>query len=530
MIYTKHGQNGMMSAPHHLAAEAGANVLRAGGNAVEAMVAAAATIAVVYPHMNSIGGDGFWIISEPGKEPVGIDACGPAAALATRDAYKNAGCAAIPARGPLAALSVAGTVGGWEMALEAASSWGKAMPLRDILADAVGHAQSGVSVTMGQQKLTREKLDELKAVPGFAQTYLSSAGDVLEEGAVLKQAALAATLERLGQAGLDDFYRGDVARALTGGLESSGSFVRLGDLEAYRPLPVTPLCVGLGCGKIYNMPPPTQGVSALMILALFERLGVTEAESFEHIHGLIEATKQAFILRDAHVTDPAHMSVDAAAWLQPDFLDARAQDIDRGRAMAWPHVAKPGDTIWMGAADKSGRVVSFIQSTYWEYGSGVVVPGTGVVWQNRGMSFSLDAAHPNTLVPGKRPFHTLIPAFASLGDGRRMAYGNMGGEGQPQTQAAVFTRHVMFGTPLQEAISAPRWLLGRTWGEDTTSLKLENRFDGALVEKLIAAGHDVELMDPFTSTMGHAGAVSVSQSGAFEGASDPRSDGAAVAL
>jgi gamma-glutamyltranspeptidase/glutathione hydrolase len=530
MIHTKHGRGGMMSAPHHLAAEAGAGVLRAGGNAVEAMVAAAATIAVVYPHMNSIGGDGFWIISEPGKEPIGIDACGPAAGLATCDAYKEAGCDIIPARGPLAALSIAGTVGGWASALEAASGWGKPIPLGDILADAVSHGVAGVSVTLGQQKLTQEKLGEVKDVAGFAQTYLSPEGDVLKEGALLKQPALAATLERLGQAGLDDFYRGDVARTLAIGLENAGSFIRLNDLETYRPLRVTPLSVDMNCGRLYNMPPPTQGVSALMILALFERLGVTEGESFDHIHGLIEATKQAFLLRNAHVTDPAYMDADASSWLQEEFLDARANDIDMARALPWPQESHPGDTIWMGAADRNGRVVSFIQSTYWEYGCGVVVPETGIVWQNRGTSFSLDPAHHNALVAGKRPFHTLIPALARLTDGRTLAYGNMGGEGQPQTQAAVFSRHVLFGMPLQEAISAPRWLLGRTWGDQTTSLKLESRFDGALVEKLIAAGHDVEMMEPYTGTMGHAGAVSVSRSGAFEGASDPRSDGAAVAL
>jgi len=530
MIYTKHGQNGMISAPHHLAAEAGANVLRAGGNAVEAMVAAAAAIAVVYPHMNSIGGDGFWIISEPGKEPIGIDACGPAAKLASRDAYKKFGCDAIPARGPLAALTVAGTVSGWSAALEAASGWGKAMPLSDILADAIAHARGGVSVTRGQEELTRDKFDELKAVAGFAETYCTANGEVLVEGAALKQSALAATLERLGEVGLDDFYRGDIARSLADGLERAGSFVRLDDIEAYRARRTAPLSVGLKSGRIYNMPPPTQGVSSLMILALFERLGVEVGEGFEHIHGLVEATKQAFLLRNAHVTDPVHMNIDAASWLKSDFLDACAKDIEMSHAMPWPHVPKPGDTIWMGAADQSGRVVSFIQSTYWEYGSGVVVPGTGVVWQNRGMSFSLDPAHPNTLEPGKRPFHTLNPALARLQDGRTLAYGNMGGEGQPQTQAAVFSRHVMYGVPLQEAITAPRWLLGRTWGDDTTSLKLESRFDDALIKRLIAAGHDVELLEPFTSTMGHAGAVSVSPYGAFEGASDPRSDGAAVAL
>jgi len=530
MIYTRHGLNGMVSAPHHLAAEAGASVLRAGGNAVEAMIASAAAIAVVYPHMNSMGGDGFWIISEPGKDPVGIDACGPAARLATPEAYGEAGFEAIPARGPKAALTVAGTVGGWASALEAAQGWGKALPLSDLLADAIKHAHDGVSTTRGQALLTRDKLSELKDVPGFADTYLDDGGNVIPEGGILRQPNLAATLERLVEAGLGDYYRGELARTFAKGFEANDSFLRLDDLEAFRPLRTKPLTVGLECGQLYNMPPPTQGVSALMILALFERLGVKNAESFEHIHGLVEATKRAFLLRNAYVTDPAYMETPADAWLKSDFLDAEAQKIDMKKAMPWPHVPKKGDTIWMGAADSSGRVVSFIQSTYWEYGSGMVMPETGVVWQNRGMSFSLDATHPNALVPGKRPFHTLIPALARLNDGRTLAYGNMGGEGQPQSQAAVFSRHVLFGQPMQEAITAPRWLLGRTWGDDTTSLKLESRFDSALVESLISAGHDVEVLEPFTSTMGHAGAVSVSADGIFEGASDPRSDGSAVGL
>ena len=462
--------------------------------------------------------------------PISIDACGPAAARATRDFYADAGCEAIPARGPLAALTVAGTVGGWRAALEAAASWGAALPLGDLLASAIGHAKEGVSVTLGQADLTQAKRDELKDVPGFAETYLNGKGEAPGEGDVLVQDKLAATLARLAEAGLDDFYRGDVARALAGGLEKIGSPVRLSDLEAYRPLNTAPLTVSLKSGRVFNMPPPTQGVASLMILGLFDRLGITEAEGFDHIHGLVESTKQAFILRDQYVTDPAYMPVSAEDWLTSAFLDERAGRIDRARALPWPHVPKPGDTIWMGAADGEGRVVSFIQSIYWEYGSGIVPDGTGVHWQNRGMSFSLDPAHPNTLEPGKRPFHTLNPALAKLKDGRTLAYGNMGGEGQPQSQSAVFSRHVMFGQPLQEAITAPRWLLGRTWGDETTSLKLEGRFDPALVEALEGAGHDVEILEDFTSVMGHAGGVSVNADGRYEGASDPRSDGTAVGL
>ena len=520
----------MVSAPHHLAAEAGADILRAGGNAVEAMVAAAAAIAVVYPHMNAIGGDGFWLIAEPGKDPVGIDASGGAAGLASIDFYREQGLEQIPARGPLAALTCAGTVAGWGAALRHASTWGKALPLEELMAAAVRHGKEGVCVTRGQEGLTREKLPELLDSPGFAATYLDAGGEVLPEGALLKQPALAASLEQLGRAGFDDFYRGDLARSLAKGLESVGSPLRLSDLEAYLARPVEPLSVEIGSGKLYNMPPPTQGVSSLMILALFDRLGVREAESFDHIHGLVEATKQAFILRNASLADPKVMTTDPKAWLQSAFLDALAAGIDRERALAWPHQPKPGDTIWMGAADAEGRVVSFIQSVYWEYGSGVVVPDTGILWQNRGTAFSLDPAHHNHLQPGLRPFHTLNPALARLKDGRTLAYGNMGGEGQPQSQSAVYSRHVLFGQDLQQAVTAPRWLLGRTWGENTTTLKLESRFDPALVEALKSAGHEVEVLEPFTSTMGHAGAVAVSPEGRYEGASDPRSDGDAVAL
>jgi gamma-glutamyltranspeptidase/glutathione hydrolase len=519
----------MISAPHHLAAEAGAQVLREGGNAVEAMVAAAACIAVVYPHMNAVGGDGFWLIAEPGKEPLGVEACGQAAGLATIGFYKDQGLTEIPSRGPLAALTVAGTVGGWAEALKAAAPWGRALPLARLLAPAVEHGRKGVGITAGQESLTREKLSQLADVPGFAKVFLAG-GVVPQEGETQRQPTLAATLEQLSDAGLDDFYRGDLARSIAKDMERLGAPIRLADLEAYEARRVAPLSVALESGRLYNMPPPTQGVSSLMILALFERLRVRKAESFEHIHGLVEAAKQAFLLRNAHVTDPAEMSVAASDWLKPALLDELAGRIDPSRALPWPYEPKPGDTIWMGAADAEGRVVSFIQSVYWEFGSGLVLPESGLLWQNRGTAFSLDPAHHNCLKPGKRPFHTLNPALARLKDGRTLAYGNMGGEGQPQSQSAVYSRHVMFGQGLQEAVTAPRWLLGRTWGENSTTLKLESRFDPALVDKLKAAGHQVELLEPFTSTMGHAGAVSVSGDRRFLGASDPRSDGDAVAL
>ena len=523
MIHTLTALGGMFVAPHHLAAQAGRDVLRDGGNAVEAMVAAAAAIAVVYPHMNAIGGDGFWLIHEPGKEPVAISACGPAAALADLDFYADHD--AIPSRGPLAALTVAGTIGGWAKALDLAAAWGPALPLPRLLADGIRHAHHGIAVTESQTALTREKFDGLKDVPGFAQTHLVN-GQPPAVGHILKQATLGRTLEQLAERGLDDFYRGELAARIGAELERVGSPLRASDLAAYQAQVVEPLSVRLNDSTVYNLPPPTQGLSALMILGLFERLGVTEGEGFAHVHGLVEATKRAFRVRERVVTDPQRLPADPKGFLKPAALNELAAEIDREKALPWPDVAAPGDTIWMGCIDAQGRAVSFIQSVYWEFGSGVVLQDTGIVWQNRGTSFSLDPKALNVLKPGMRPFHTLNPSLALFDDGRVMPYGTMGGEGQPQTQAAVFTRYARFGQGLQQAVTAPRWLLGRTWGDETTSLKLESRFDPALIDALKAAGHQVEVFDePFSDTMGHAGALVRHPNGVIEGAADPRSDG-----
>ena len=208
--------------------------------------------------------------------------------------------------------------------------------------------------------------------------------------------------------------------------------------------------------------------------------------------------------------------------------DLSARDIDPARALTWPQPAVPGDTVWLGAVDGEGRAVSFIQSIYWEFGSGLVLPDSGVLWQNRGTSFSLSDVGPNVLAPGRKPFHTIQPAMALLADGRVMPYGAMGGEGQPQTQAMVFSRHVLHGQGLQEAVTAPRWLLGRTWGAETTSLRIENRFDPAVIAALRGAGHELEEIGPFDEVMGHAGALVHHPDGLIEGAADPRGDGQAA--
>ncbi|HMK71616.1 MAG TPA: gamma-glutamyltransferase [Xanthobacteraceae bacterium] len=521
-------RRGVVCAPHFGAVDAGRSILAEGGNALEAMVAMAAAIAVVYPHMNHIGGDGFWLIREPSARVRAIMAPGPAAMAARLEFYR--GRETIPPRGPLAALTVPGAVGGWMLALEAANANGAKLPLDVLLAPAIGHARNGYAVSRSQERLTQDNLAALAPVPGFAATFLVD-GKPPPAGAVLKQEALAGTLSHLAHAGLDDFYRGDVGREIAADLAHISSPLTREDLTRYRAALAEPLHVELPDATVYNTDAPTQGIASLLILALFARLGVTEAEGFDHIHGLVEATKRALRVRDRVVTDPNALAHALDRCLELRFIAGEVMKIDRRKAARWPLTAGEGDTVWMGAADASGLVVSYIQSLYWEFGSGCVLPRTGVLMQNRGISFSLQRGALNLLAPGRLPFHTLNPALAILKDGRIMAYGTMGGDAQPQTQGALFTRHVSFGQPLAEAIDRPRWVLGRTWGEARTKLRMEQRFAAGVVDQLAAAGHELEVLpDAYSDVMGHAGAVVLHPDGTLEGAHDPRADGGAAGV
>lgn len=524
-LATVTGSKGMVTAPHWLAAEAGLSVLQDGGNAVEATVAVAACLAVVYPHMTGIGGDGFWVIHEPDGAVHGIHGCGGAAGAASLELY--AGLDAVPFRGPLAANTVAGTISGWAAALESA---GGSLPLSRLLRDAIAHGETGVGVTAGHAAIAAAKGPELRVQPGAYATTFEPEGRPLHEGDVLRQPVLAQTLRRLCEEGLESFYTGPLAADIAADLAALGSPVSAADLAAHEATRPAPLTTRLRDCELWNSAPPTQGFASLVILALFDRLAAGAADGFDHVHGLVEATKQAFLLRDVHVGDPAYHDFDWQGLLfDPVALDELAARIDPAKALAWPQPPQWGDTCWFGAADGEGRVVSAIQSTYFEFGSGLVLPRTGITWQNRGSSFRLAADGWNALKPGRKPFHTLNPALARFDDGRVMAYGTMGGEGQPQTQAALFSRYARFGVDLQAAISAPRWLLGRTWGEQSTTLKLEDGFDPALYAALAAAGHDVERVGPLTATMGHAGAIVRHGDGRLEGATDPRSDGGVAA-
>ena len=522
-----------VAAPHHLASEAGRAILAEGGNAVEAMVAMAAAIAVVYPHMNGIGGDGFWLVMTPkGRTPNKvhyIEACGYAGALATRARYRERELAAIPPRGPDAALTVPGAVGGWQVALELAKAMGGRLPLDVLLHNAIGCAQGGYPQSKSEAGYIWRDTDALLKAPGFAAQYQVD-GKTPEAGAIRHAKALGATLAHLSKNGLDDFYRGDVAREMALDLERIGSPVTREDLRKYEARTREPLSLKLKGRTLYNAPPPTQGLASLVMLGIFDALGGRGDDSFAHLHALVEAAKRAFAIRDRVCTDFARLCHDPKSFLTPAAIAREAARIDMRRAAPFPLAAGDGDTIWMGVIDAAGNAVSYIQSIFWEYGSGCVLPRTGVLMQNRGMAFSLDAKAVNPLEPGRRPFHTLNPALALYADGAVMPYGSMGGDGQPQFQAQVFTR-IESGMGLAAAIDAPRILLGKTWGAASPSLKLENRFDPSLVSALGKAGHVVEVSPhAYASSFGHAGALRRFPRGEVEAAHDPRSDGGAAGI
>lgn len=528
---------GMVVAPHYLAAETGLNILREGGNAVEAAVATAATLSVVYPHMTGLGGDAFWTIYDPASGRVTcVDGSGLSGQRVGPDYLRDCGHDSLPQRGPAAMLTCPGAVSGWSKALELARGWDSPLALDCLLEEAAYYAEHGYPVSGGQAAYLTEKADELRGWPGFSSHFLDN-GQAPTPHSRHKQPALARTLRRLALEGLDSFYRGSLAQSIAAELADLGAPLALDDLAAQHGLVTAPLEVEVSGARIYNTPPPSQGVASLLILGIYDALTSAaeqrgergKTDGFALVHDLVECTKQAFLLRDAHVADPGHLRRYMPELLKPEYMRELAGVVDRSRATAWQTGPGAGDTVWFGVIDSAGRAVSCIQSIYFEFGSGVVLPETGLTWHNRGLGFSLDSAHPNYIGPRKRPFHTLNPALALFADGRVMPYGCMGGEGQPQSQAAVFARYAWLGYDLQAAIAAPRWVLGRTWGDSDASLKIEDNFSPEIKSALHTAGHVVTEIKAFNDLMGHAGALVRHPDGLIEGASDPRCDGLAAA-
>ena len=530
---------GMVTSPHYLATQAGVDILRKGGTALDAAIAVAAVLAVVYPQMCGIGGDNFWLAHEAATGTMhGINASGRSGEKATREFFTQKGLSAIPLRGPLAACTVPGVVSGWDAAHTLSRLWGSPLSLADLLQDAIALAVEGFAVTPSLAYWLHEdcKTDprgyrQLQNQPGFANTFLPT-GKPAHVGQRLRLPELAATLGLLAHEGPRSFYEGELAERMTRWLADNGGLLTARDFAQHDAETVTPLSVRYRGLEACNLPPNTQGVASLSILNILEHMDVASlAEgSAEHIHAVVEATKLAFAERDAYVTDPDFAQIPLEHMLSPAHGRELAQRIRMDRALEPANLLEPkGDTCWFGVVDAQGNAVSAIQSIFHDFGAGIVAGDTGVLLQNRGSFFSLDPSHVNTLEPLKRTMHTLNPPMLRKNGKPWLVYGTMGGEGQPQTQAALVTRMVDFGLSPHDAVAAPRWLYGRSWGVPVNNLRIEGRFAPKVATTLQELGHDVEVLSGFSDLMGHAGAILCDHNtGLLFGATDPRSDGLAA--
>lgn len=535
--------NGMVTAPHYLASQAALDILKQGGNAVDAAIAAASTLAVVYPHMTSIGGDNFWLIyNAKTGELKALNASGRAAEKATIGFYKSKGYEKIPSRGYLAANTVPGAVSGWGEAYKyAQQSMDNSLPWSKLLVSAISYAENGTPVTPSQEYWTKINISvdekdkdyrDLHRFPSFKQTYLNQKGESYAAGEVFKQPQLSKTLTAIAQKGAVEFYKGETAQNIVKDLQAHEGILTLKDFAQHTADWVEPISVDYRQYKAYNFPPNTQGMASLEILNILNNFDLKKMGegTADYYHTIVEATKLAFADRDKYLSDPAFVKIPLDMLLSKKHGQELAARVDMKVAVKEAKASDPkGDTVWLGVVDKDGNAVSLIQSIYHDYGSGIVAGNTGVLLQNRGSFFSLDPKHINHLEPRKRTFHTLNPAMLFKDAKPYLVYGTMGGEGQPQTQAAMVTRIVDFGFSVQDAIEAPRWLQGRTWGASSNDLKIEGRVSPTVIKELIGRGHPVKVVDNYTDTMGHAGAIFIDPvTNVKFGGADPRGDGAAV--
>jgi gamma-glutamyltranspeptidase len=523
----------MVSSPHALASEAGVEILKAGGTAVDAAIAASAVLSVIYPHMTSVGGDAFWLIHDAQRGAVRfLSAAGCATSSATIDWFKSRGHDEIPPRGILpATVTVPGAVDGW---CQAHAAYGR-LPFARALTAAIEYARDGFPVTKRLADWTAQAATILNDSAEAAAIFLPG-GKSPRAGQRLCNPCLALTLERIAADGRAGFYEGETAREIArysrahGGLQSEHDFMR------QRSQWGEPLSTRYRGVTIYETPPPTQGLSVLQMLHLLEPsdLGALEYLGPDHVHLLVQAKMIAFHDRDRLVADPDFVTVPVERLLSRRYAEERRRLIDPRRALGWDRVPSwgtlEGDTVYVGAVDALGNAVSLIHSLYGIYGSGVVAGSSGVVLQNRGAYFSLDPAHPNRLEPGKRPLHTLVASLAFRNDRLWQVFGCMGADGQPQIHLQAYTAMIDFGLDLQQAIESPRWLSGRfALGDPRDLLNMEGRFPERTFVELERRGHLINRWGAWNELAGHAHGITVDAgTGALMGGSDPRSDGAAI--
>ncbi|WP_137128754.1 gamma-glutamyltransferase [Rhizobium sp. FY34] len=508
----------MVTSPHPLATQAGLAVLRSGGNAIEAAIATAAALCVTMPHFCGLGGDAVWLVAD--RE--GRRSCFLGIGQAAQNLPVFSG--SVPLRGPQSTLTSACVVDSWGHALAYAKEhWDGRIAFSNLLQPAIGHASKGFAASASQAFWLDFRAKECADWPGFSENFGSVSADK-----PFRQPQLAYSLSMLASDGPRSFYQGRLAQRIADGLQTVGSPLTAEDLAATRTREVDPISIHYRDLTLLAPPAPTQGASTLSIMGILNHfnLAALQAGDAARYHLLVEAVKQAFLDR-GQIADPDWASQDLDNLLDPERLAGKAAAIDPGHALAWPVTYQHGDTVFFAVTDKEGRSASVLQSTYFDWGSGVMVGDTGILWQNRGAAFSTDANHPNGLAPGKRPFYTLNPGMA-LKDGHpHLLYGTQGADGQPQTLAVLLTGLIDLDLSPQEALAQPRFLLGRTFSDSRDSLKLEGSLGGEAMARLQTLGHEVAELPALSPLFGQAGVIRIDTDGTITGAHDPRGEGLA---
>ncbi len=522
--------HGMVACPHYLASEAGVEILKKGGTAVDAAIAANSVLNVVYPHMCGIGGDAFWLIYDAEKKNLSfLNASGRSPYAASIESFKKAGVPSMPQRG-LLAVTVPGAVDGW---FEAHKRFGK-LPFPALLERAIGYARNGFPVSHILSFKIFEAAAELSRFP-FSKALFMPGGNAPRPAQVLTNPGLAGSLEKIAREGRDVFYRGEIGRAIVKFSEENGGLLSAKDFEDTQSTWGEPVSTRYRGYHVFETAPNSQGLTALLILNLLEGYDLSSMgfQSPDHVHLTVEAKKVAFADRNHYISDPERVKIPIDRLLSKEYTAKRRSLIRMDRAADAMIVApgSPGrDTIYLCVVDEMGNAVSLIQSLYYAFGSAVVAGKTGIVLQNRGAYFSLNPDHVNRLEPHKRTFHTLMSSMTFREGKPFLVFGTSGADGQPQTHAQVMTAVFDFGLDIQSAVEIPRWVSGRyLLHQPDGTLALEGRFPDAIFEELRKRGHDIYRVENWAQNMGCAHGILIHpENGLRLGGADPRSDGAAI--
>ncbi|HXZ35317.1 MAG TPA: gamma-glutamyltransferase [Thermodesulfobacteriota bacterium] len=522
--------HGMVASPHYLASQAGVDILKKGGTAVDAAIATNSVLNVVYPHMCGIGGDAFWLVYDAAKKDLAfLNASGRSAYAATIETYKKAGMNSMPVRGPLT-VTVPGAVDGW---FEAHRRYGR-LPMAALLETAIAYSRRGYPISHVLSFKTHEAVSELSSYSTSKGLFLPG-GKAPRPGDVLTNPGLASSLEKIAREGRDVFYQGEIGREIVRFSRENGGLLTERDFLEHRSDWGKPVSTQYRGYTVYETAPNSQGLTALLILNLLEGYSLASMgyQSSDHLHFMVEAKKVAFADRNRYISDPEKVEIPMDDLLSKDYANKRRALIQKDRAVD-PQAISPGifgrDTIYLCTVDEAGNAVSLIQSLYYSFGSAVVAGNTGILLQNRGAYFSLNPDHVNCLQPHKRTFHTLM-ASMTFRDGKPLlVFGTSGADGQPQTHIQVMTGVFDFGLDIQAAIEAPRWVAGRYLLHHSEGLlMMEGRFPAPVVEELRKRGHQIQIVDGIDQSMGSAHGIMVHpENGLRMGGSDPRCDGAAI--